>query len=220
MTDFKNRVLAAVAARVNGQRELMTSPAILRWVREGKVFSASQGLEATDIIAVTTLADVTPTIVLQAPANSSTLVVPLQARIAVTDDGGGLSTIDVSFTKAAAQVATPLALSAGTTLNIQNHITANPMQTGLATCEFTVTSSALLTTDYITIGHEHVVDAALTTGLPIPGAGLEKVFDLFEPAPLMLVESSALMIHLFTATTGARFVPVVTWAELTDEDLY
>ncbi len=220
MADFKDRLDVAQSARVNGQREIMTSPAILRWVREGKVFSASQGLEATDIASVTTDADVKPTIVLQSPASATTLVVPLQVRIAITADGGGLSTIDVSFTKAAAEVATPLALSAGTTLNIQNHITSNPMKTGLATAEYTVTSSALLTTDYITLAHEHAVDAALTTGLPIPGAGLEKTWDLFNPAPVMLIESAALMVHLFTVSSAGAFVPVITWAELTDADLY
>ena len=72
MADFLDRLGAAVAARVNGQREIMTSPAILRWVREGKVYSGGQGLEATDILGVDAEADVTPSVVLASPASPKT----------------------------------------------------------------------------------------------------------------------------------------------------
>ena len=220
MADFLNRLGSAVAARTNGQREIMTSPAVLRWVREGKVYSGGQGLEATDILGVDTEADTTPSVVLASPASATTLVVPLQVKMAITNDGSGLNTLDVSFTKAAAEVATALALSSGTALNIQNHITLNPMKTGLATLERNVTATALLTTDYITLAHDHAVDAALTSGLPLPGAGLEKVVNLFKPAPIMLIEGAALMVHLSGAATAGNWAVTVTWAELTDEDLY
>lgn len=216
MADFTNSSNVAQAALVNGARELYTSSNILRWAKAGKLFTASQGLEATDVDSATTEADTTPTYSLQAPSSSSKYVVPIRVRLALTNDGGGLSTFDVSYTKAAAQCATKLTLS-GTALNIQNHLTTNPMVTGLATALHTVTASALLTTDYITVAHQHAVDAALTTGLPLPGAGLEWVVDLLDMG-IVLTQSAALLIHTYTASSAGKTVPVITWAELDETD--
>jgi hypothetical protein len=215
MADFSNSSNIAQAALVNGARELFIAPQIMRWAKAGKVFTASQGLEATDVDAATTEADTTPTYSLQAPSSSSKFVVPLRVSLSLTNDGGGLSTFDISYTKAAAQCATKLTLS-GTTLNIQNHLTTNPMITGLATALHTVTASALLTTDYITVAHTHAVDAALTTGLPGMNS-LSWIIDLFDMG-IILTQSAALLIHTYTASSAGKTVPVITWAELDESD--
>jgi hypothetical protein len=216
MADFQNSSQVAQAALVNGAREIVTSSNLLRWAKAGKLFTASQGLEATDVDSVTTEADTTPTYALVSPKNADIFVIPIEVRLALTSDGGGLSTFDVSFTKAAAQCATALVVT-GTTLNIQNHLTVSGMATPQSSCLYTCTASALLTTDYITVAHQHVVDAALTTGLPLPGAGTEYAVDLLKKC-IILTQGAALLVHTYTASSAGKTVPVITWAELTSSD--
>jgi hypothetical protein len=90
------------------------------------------------------------------------------------------------------------------------------MITGLATALYTVTASALLTTDYITVAHTHAVDAALTTGLPGMNS-LSWVVDLSNMG-IVLTQSAALLIHTYTASSAGKTVPVITWAELDETD--
>lgn len=192
--------------------EAIMASQIMSWGMAGYLFSASQGLEETDIASVTTEADITPTAALVAPSGNNTIVIPLMVRVALTDDGGGLSTLDVSFTQAALLCATPLVVS-GTALNIQNHLTTNPEIKAQAAATHGCTATALLTTDYITVAHDHAINAALTSGLPVFGKGLEKVVDL-SSVPIFLTEGAALLIHIFTASSGGKVVPVITWAEI------
>jgi hypothetical protein len=196
-----------VNPRANNAREQVFSSQVMDWAMRGYLFTASQGLEATDIATVTTEADTTPTATLQAPAGSSVVVIPLRVWVSLTNDGGGLTTLDLSYTKAAAQCATAMTLS-GTALNVQNHYTPNPMTTPSATTLHGVTASALLTTDYITLAHHHWIDAALTTGLIVPD------FDYVFKAPLALVAGAALMLHGYTASSAGKFLLAITWAEV------
>jgi len=208
MANFQNEADVGIPARVNGERTVEFVSNIVRWVREGRVFTASQGVEAVDIATVSTEADVTPTCALQAPS-SGIAVIPLRVFIALTDDGGGLSKIDLSFTKAAAACATAMTLT-GTDLNVQNHYTTNPQEDAQATAIHGVTASALTTTDYITLAHGEAVNAALTSGL----MKFSDVFDYQFNYPLILVEKAALLIHGYSGTSAGAIVPVITWAEV------
>ena len=196
-----------VNPRANNAREQVFSSQVMDWVLRGYVFTASQGLEATDVAAVTTEADTTPSMTVQSPA-SGIVMIPLRVWVSITGDGGGLTTLDLSYTKAAAQCATALAITSGTAMNIQNHYTPNPMTTALSTSYKTPTATALVTTDYITLAHHHWIDAAITTGLVVPD------FDYVFNAPLALVNGAALMLHMYTASSAGSFVCAVTWAEV------
>ena len=211
--DFQNNASVAQAARINGGRSVEFVTNVNRWAREGRLFTASQGLEATDIPTVTTEAETTPICSVQSPS-AGIAVIPLRVYAALTNDGGGLTTIDLAFTKAAAACATALTLS-GTTLNIQNHYTKNPQAGTQATALYTVTASALLTSDYITLAHGHAADAALTTGL----IQINEVFDYEFTFPLMLVESAALLLYGYTASGAGNIAVSITWAEVPIDEL-
>ena len=215
MSDYANGSNVANPALITGARVQYTANDVMRWAKAGKVFTAGLGLEATDTDSVTTEADTTPTYALVSPANSAVFVVPIEVRLALSNDGGGLSTFDISVTKAASQCATKLVCS-GTTLNIQNHLAIGP-HTPQSAALLTVTASALLTTDYIAIAHQHAVDAALTTGLPLPGAGLEWVVPLLQRF-YILTQGAALLVHTYTASSAGKTVPSITWAELGETD--
>ena len=203
---------AIVSPRANNAKEQIFAKQVFDWTMRGMVFTASQGLEATDLATVTTEADTTPTASLQAPTGQNVAVIPLRVWVSITNDGGGLSTLDLSYTKAALECATALTLS-GTTLNIQNHYTKNPQTTSDATALYTVTASALTTVDYITLAHHEWPNEALTTSLVIPD------FDYIFKTPLALVEGAALLVHGYSGTSAGKMMVAITWAEI-PADIY
>ena len=192
----------------NTAREIILADQLFDSVLNDYVFTASQGLEATDISSVAAESHTTPVVSLQAPTGTNKLVIPLRVWVSLTNDGAGLGYVDLAYTKAAKQCATALTLS-GTALNIQSHRTKNPMVTPSATALKAVTASALTTVDYITLAHHHWPDAALTTSLIVPD--FEYNFDV----PIALTEGAALLLYFYNATTtDAKVVVSITWMEL------
>ncbi len=197
--------------RANNAREQIFAGQVFDWASRGWVFSAGLLVDdTTNIATVTTLADTTPTIVLQSPAGADLIIVPLRVTVAVVDDGGGLTTLDLVYTKAARACATVLAFSAGTTMTgVINRFTTNPLVTPRATIQYTVTASALTVVDSIVIAHKELPDAALTAatwGYP--------EFDYKFTEPLGLTEGAALLLYGVTATGAGEIRPCITWAEI------
>lgn len=198
--------------RANNAREQIFGGQLLDWVLRGWVFSV--GLlsdDATNIATVTTLADTTPTLALQSPAGGDTIVIPLRVTLVIaSNDGGGLSTWDIVYTKAAAACATKLALSAGTTLTgVINRLTSNPAITPKATIQHTVTASALTVVDSIVIAHKEIPDASLTAA-----TFQDSTLDYKFSEPLCLTEGAALLVYGYTGTGAAMLRPSITWAEI------
>ena len=196
----------------NTAGEQIVGSQILDWLLNGYIFSGGSVLmDAADIATVTTQADTTPTIVLQSPAGTEIVVVPLRVRCSLTDDGGGLSQVNLMYTKATQAPAVRLAFTGGTELKIQNSLTSNPAVTSRCTLEHTVTSAALTAADSIVIAQGEAANAALTTGL----MQLTDVFEYsFASNPVVLTEGAALLLYGFSGSSAGKIRPSFTWAEL------
>lgn len=199
-------------AAANPAREQIAGDQLLDWMLRGYVFSGGSVLmDATDIATPTSLADTTPTVVLQSPSGTEIVVVPLRVTCVYTDDGGGLSQLNLVYTKSTQQVATKLSFTSGTDLPIQNNYTANPVVTSRCTLGYTRTSAALLATDSIVIAQGHLAHNGLTTGL----IQLNEVFDYsFAGSPVILTEGAALLLYGYSGTGAGRIRPSFTWAEV------
>lgn len=216
MSDYKDRNNVAVAGGVTGARDLIASPSLLRWAAEGKIFTAALGAEDTAIDSEASLDDTTPTFGLKAPASSSLYILPIYVRAVVTGDGGAASYAQTAITKAASDCATAFTLS-GTALQKRNHntnMTSSPQASALCTC----TASALTNADYVSMGTLTMVNEVLTTGAPM--ANKETAFeeDLLKEGWL-LSSGAGLLVYLYTASTDSTWMPWITWAELTEDDL-
>ena len=200
-----------INSRANNAREQIFSSQVTDWMLRGWVFSVGLLVDDTTNIATkTTLADTTPTVVLQSPAGSDLIVVPLRVTCDIVDDGGGLSTLDLVYTKAARACATVLALSGGTTLTgVINHLTTNPLVTPKATVQHTVTASALTVVDSIVIAHKEYPDAGLTAA-----TFQNPTFDYVFSEPIGLTEGAALLFYAVTASSAGEIRPCITWVEI------
>ncbi len=223
MVQDRNNVPQTI--RVSGERDVITSPSLLRWAVEGKVFEAGYGLEDTAIDSESTVNDITATFSLQAPAAKNLLVIPILLKLCLTDDGGALQVFQVSFTKPAALCATVLTLS-GTALTSKHCL----YRTGgaaiaeqQASALSTVTVSALVAADYISYHRGNSINSALTSGLVTMGSGPSNVQTfrfLEEGAPHILTSGAAMLIDTSTASTDSKWTAYMQWAEVTENDLH
>lgn len=217
MADYLTRGNVAVAGRVTGNRDLITTPSLLRWAAEGKIFTAGLGAEDTAIDSAASLNDTTPTFGIKAPASSATFILPIYVRATVTGDGGAASYVQTCITKAAANCAVAFTLS-GTALQTHNHntnLTSSPQASALHTC----TASALTNADYITRGTMTIMDAVLTTGAPMVNKETCFEEDLLKEG-FLLSAGAGLLIYAYTGSTDSTWMPWITWAELTADDIY
>lgn len=199
--------------RANEAREQVFSAQVMDWVLRGWVFSLGLLVDdTTNIVAMTTLADTTPLVSLQSPAGGDTIVVPILAGMYITEeDGGGLSQLDIAYTKAAEECATNLTLSGTAMTGVINHLTTYPSKRTKCTVLSTVTASALTVVDSIVLAHKEIANAILTAATFMVDPKLE--YD-FSKAPIALIEGGALLLYAYTATTGAEIRPSITWAEI------
>ncbi len=195
----------------NTATEQIAGSQLMDWCLQGYIYTAGSVLmDATDIASVTTLADTTPTYALQSPTGTDTVVIPLKVRAVFTDDGGGISTLNLVYTKAKAESATALSFS-GTALKISNNYTPNPQATAVSTMQYTVTSGALTNVDCNVIAQAQLVDAGITTGL----IQLNEVFEYsFKHNPIALVDGAALLLYTYSAGGAGRTRVTFTWAEI------
>lgn len=197
----------------NTAKEQIAASQYLDWLLRGYIFSGGSVLvDAGDVVSVTSIADTTPTYVLQSPIGSGTVVIPLRVVAVFTDDGGaGASTINLVFTKSKQEATAELAFTSGTDLKIQNNYTPNPMTTSKCALGYTRTSAALTDVDCTVIASAQLVDAALTTGL----IQLNEVFDYsFRDSPIALTEGAALLVYTTSTSSAGKTRLTFTWAEL------
>ncbi len=223
MADFKTRTNVAVSGGVTGNRDLITSPNLLRWLMEGKIFEAGMGAESTAINSSDALLETEPQVALQAPKND-TLVIPIQLRVAVVADGGALTNWQIAFTKAAANCATSLTLSGTACHHISNcNKYYNTLPEATALYGDKITASALVVGDYVSYHRGIAIDALLTTGLPTLGNGPSNVSTynfLKDGAPHIMAAGSAMLVYLYTGTSDSTWTYYMQWAEVKAADLY
>lgn len=221
----KDRLNVPRTVMVTGERDVITSPNLFRWLMEGKVFEAGYGLEDSAIDCESSVEDITATFSLQAPAASSLLVVPILLKLCMTDDGGTDSNeMQVSFTKPAALCVVALTLS-GTALTSKHcmYRTNPPMQEQQATALATVTVSILQASDYISYHRGVTSNDILTTGLVALGEGPSNVHTfrfMDEGVPHIMTSGAAMLVGIANATTDSKWTAYMQWAELTVDDLY
>lgn len=226
MANYQNNDDVDKAARVTGERDIVTALPLGKWAIEGKLFHAGFGMEDADgeeNASGTAFDDLKPTFVLVAPSSSSVLVIPVLVRIMFSDDGGGASQIQVALTKPAGLCATTLAVSSVTAFTFKQAVYAkNPaLSAPQATAGYgdSATSSALTNADYVSAYYTHVVDAALTTGLPTGGNPSVVEVDMLKGGPNILSSGAAMLIYFITASSDAIAACYMKWAEVSENDL-
>src|SRR3990167_1805494 len=130
MADFQNNGDVPQPARVNGKRDVVTSPNLLKWLAQGKLFEAGFGPEDTAADSQAAMDETLATFALQS-SGSTKIVVPILLRLACVSEGGAAQRIDVAFTKPAALCATALTLTGGREItSVHNMYRTSPAQTG------------------------------------------------------------------------------------------
>ena len=218
MADFTDNSAVAHAGRVTKNRDLVVHPNLLKWAFEGKIWSAGVGAENAGIDSAAALDDTTPTFGLESSSSSTTLVLPILARLSVHTEGGALNQLQIAVTRAAADCATSFTLTGTAFTAIQNHnvtYTTSPTANALYTC----TASALTNADYASIMLATQADNPVsgTGGLGFnQGCVLE--VDLLA-TPFILHSGAAVLFYGYTGTSDQKYLPYICWAELTEDDL-
>lgn len=227
MTDFKNRSNVALSGGITGNRDIITSSSLLRWVAEGKVFSAGVGVENTGIDSDSdTKNEQSPEAALVTSHSQGVYILPILVRMSVHTEGGALNIMHVVVTRAATDVAAGSTVITGTAMpSIQNHNsglknkpTAKPLYTAAI-------AGALANTDFI------MLIKAIQADNPISGTGglgfgggtgqgtVHFELDMLED-PYLLSDGASLLIYPNTGTTDQKYMPYIVWAELTEDDLH
>ncbi len=230
MADFQNNADVARAGRVTGNRDVVTSPNILKWLAEGKIFEAGHGLQSDEANsqAETTLTpdDVKATFALQAPGGADTLVIPLVFKCMWQAEGSSATDMQLIFTKSSGECATTLALSGRAMLNAgQCLYSASPVKASpKASALYGVATTFLLTVTALTIDdqcmYDYIVMADNNVAAPLPGAAntYERYF-LNEGAPHILTSGAAMIFYISATGGDASIHPYIQWAEVTEDDL-
>ena len=220
MSDFETREGIPRAGGLTGARDIIVVPNILRWVAEGKVFSAGVGYENAGIDSDGVALDAaSPEAALVASTSSDIYVLPLLVRMSTHTEGGYFPRIIVGITRAAADCATTLVVSGTAFPSILNHNVALSTKAPTAAATYTSTASALTNADYVCVIKAVAADNPVTgTG----GLGFNRgtVFELdLSRDPHLLQAGAALLVYPNTQTTDTKYCPYIMWAELTEDDL-
>ncbi len=221
MSDFTNNVGTPNTARITANRDIVTIPALWKWAAQGKVFEAGLGMEDTAISMLAAINDETASCSLQAPVSTTTLVIPILAKIAISDDGNAKTEISVSFTKPAGLTAAALTLS-GTAMTSKHCLyrtggAAKASQS--ATALTVVTVSVLVAADYVEYARDEADDAFLTTATSQVGYNTMTHNFLRDTVPHILSAGAAMLITVKNGSTDGKFKPYFMWAEVTIDDL-
>jgi len=223
MADFLDKNNVARGAKVTVNRDIVTLPTLWKLASQGKVFEAGAGLEDTGIAAYASINEQYPTFALQAPSNTTTLVIPILLKVALTDDGSALTEISVAFTKPAGLCATALVITGTAFTSKHALLKSNPAQTSqtaLATYTNTLTG-ALVAADFVEYERRIAIDAVLTSGL-VAMDGPSNVFKakfLEEGAPHIMSSGAAMLVYVKNSTTDAKAKCYIQWAEVSEDDL-
>lgn len=227
MADFQTNQGVPVAARVTGNRDLMTSTHLMKWAAQGKIFEAGQGLQTVgiDSQAESTLApdDEKATWALVAPTGDSPLIIPIMLRVCWEAEGGALTDNHLIFTKKASDCVTDLALTGRPSVAIQNmnkgqsHSPKASALYGVATT-FLLTVTNLVDADNVMYDLTAHVDNNVSA--PLTGTSQQVQWNfLADGAPHILAEGAAMIFYISSGTSDAKIHPYMQWAEVTEGDL-
>lgn len=229
MADFENNENTPITARVVGNRDVVGLPSYFKWLAEGKIFEAGQGIQTVGIDSGTTAA-VTPddeiaAFALVAPAGKTPLVVPLFLKIMYEGEGNPANDIYLIFTKSAGQCATTLALVGRDMINEACMYQTSPVKAGPAASplygvatSFALAVSALVDADAILYDMVVLVDNNIT--VPLPGSSQQYSYNFMRGAvPHILTSGAAMIGYCNAADTDSILHPYMQWAELEPDDL-
>ena len=223
MADYKDNNDVAQAARVTGERDIVSASTLLKWAVEGKVFEAGFSPEDSAIDSAASFADTTPSFGLKSPNSSSLIVIPILLNLMMNEDGGALSQYSIGFTKPAGLCATAHTLTGTAMASKHSMYQTNPAQTTQqAEALYTCTQSAMVAADYIMPYKGQVIDAALSTGLVNVGGGPSNVKEfnfLKDGVPHLMTSGACMVVYTYTATSDSMWYCYMQWAEVTIDDL-
>ncbi len=185
---------------------------------EGKIFIAGVGLEGTALTGLTTLAETTPTIWLQAPSGGNVLVRPLWFEALITAEGGAAPDWYLSVVTASIAITT-----AGTTVTPQSlgkvgATSAAILQTKPTTAAWTDAQNVRLRSS------ENALDNLISVE-HITGANTDKddymnsltTITYQFPFPLYLGDGQAVAFHDATGVSAQQFEWILVFAEVDSE---
>ena len=225
---FEKRTSVLTPARTTGNRDVITTPNLMKWAAEGKIFEAGQGIK-TDAMDSQTETTLTPdkvkaSVALVAPSSSDTLVIPIMLRILTEVEGGSVVDHQLIFTKKSSDCVVDLHLSGRPLVSIQNmnklkshSPKAFPMY-GVAST-FLLTVSVIVDADNVMYDFTALKDNNVVT--PLPGTSQQVSWNfLSQGAPHILQQGAAMIFYISADTVSAvKFHPYLQWAEVTEEDL-
>ena len=227
MADFQTNAGVSVAARVTGNRDLLTSTHLMKWAAQGKIFEAGQGLQtvAIDSQAEASLTpdDTKATYALVAPSGDSPLIIPIMLRVCWEAQGGAATDNHLIFTKKASDCVVDLALSGRASISIQNMNKGkshSPKASALygVVSTFLLTVSALVDADNVMYDLTAHVDNNVVA--PLTGTSQQVQWNfLADGAPHILAAGAAMIFYISNTSTAALIHPYMQWAEVTEEDL-
>jgi len=220
MADFVNNSGTPVAAVVTANNSIVTMPNLLKWAAQGKIMEAGLGLEDTAIAGAAAIDDTKPNFALQAPSDSTTLVVPLLCRITCTAEGGAAPSVHVMVTKPAALCATAMTLSGTALTSKHNCYRTNPASTVQKATSLSgadITASALVAADYVKVWGAYLPDNLISAGtsemLPLDAYVANR------DGPHILTNAAAMLVYTATGTSDASWFVYFKWAELEIDDI-
>lgn len=228
MSDYQTNAGVPVAARVTGNRDLLTSTHLMKWAAQGKIFEAGQGLQtvAVDSQAESTVDpdDVKATFALVAPTATSPLIIPIMFRLCTEVQGTAATDSHIIFTKAAEDCATDLIFSTSRAMiSIQNMNKGKPHTPQASALygeavTFLLTVSALVDADNVL--YDLTAMAINNVSAPLTGATQQVQWNfLADGAPHIMAAGSAMIFYISSAGGDAKIHQYMQWAEVTEEDL-
>ena len=220
MATFTDKNDVARAAKVRGDRSLLSRDYLWDLALQGRIFVAGTALEGTALTGRTSLADTTPDIALV--STPSTIVVPLYFEALVSAEGGAAPDWYITYVQANVGITT-----AGTTLSAFSLMGPNGpgsgaiLQAAPTYGAFTGVQNALLRNaqnsldNYVSV--EQVTKAAGTKQDNYNNDGSRIIWAA--PVPIAMKDGAAWLFHGSTGTTGQDFEWTLYWAEVAAADV-
>ena len=182
---------------------------------EGKIFIAGVGLEGSALTGLTTLAETTPTIWLQAPSGGNVLIRPLWFEALISAEGGAAPDWYLSLVTASIAITT-----AGTTVTPQSigkvgASSAAILQTKPTTAAWTSAQNVRLRSSENAL--DNLISVEHATGANTDKDDYMNSLTTIRyefPFPLYLADGQAFAFHDATGTTAQDFEWILVFAEL------
>ena len=225
MADLKTRNGIVRAGGMTGARDILTSPSMFRWLKEGKIFSAGFGYEHAGQDDDDAIEDIFPEQGLFSAATPNILVLPILVRLSTHTEGGAAPEIGIGITRAAEDSATSMKTSAGTVFPAIQNCNSEFSNKPTARALYNITLSAMTNADYIMVVQSHAADNVVggSGGVGFPSPYSSRGTTTFEhdmlADPYLLSDGAALLVYPNSGTGRAKYSAYLVWAELTLDDL-